>query len=190
VGTSENAATENSRGMGSIHLLTLCTGNAARSVMAAYSLQTLAQMQGLTLKVTSAGTHAIDGQPISRRTRAAILGIEELSTASLGHHRSRQLRESDLHGVDLVIAMEADHVRYVRRVHPEFAAKTATFTRLVEELPGGSSPLSARVGALGLGAVSLETEVDVLDPAGCDDETYHACAREVMGLCQELIVRL
>lgn len=171
-------------------ILTLCTGNAARSVMAAYMLGVLAQTQGVALEVRSAGTFAIDGQPMSRRTRLAITSLEELGVVDLASHRSRQLRAVDLDGVDLVVAMEADHVGYVRREHPESASKTATITRLCTSLPSGSSPLGRRVATLGLDGVDLDQTVDVPDPAGGEDATYQECARTLMGLCQELVLRL
>ena len=54
-------------------LLVLCTGNAARSVMAGFMLELLRDGRaGDPLHIVTAGTHTIDGQPMGMRTRAAL----------------------------------------------------------------------------------------------------------------------
>ncbi len=171
-------------------LLVVCTGNAARSVMAGFMLEYLSEAGGLGLRVATAGTHTVDGQPMSMRTRAALRAVDELADAAVGRHRSHQLSDADLDRADLVVAMEADHVRYVRRRHPGAAPRTATIRRLCADLGPGPGPLGARVGALGLESVELHADEDVADPAGRDEEVYVACALELWGLCRELAARL
>ncbi|MHB8220629.1 MAG: arsenate reductase/protein-tyrosine-phosphatase family protein [Acidimicrobiales bacterium] len=173
-----------------VGLLVLCTGNAARSVMAGFMLGYLAEANGVGIDVSTAGTHVVDGQPMSARTRTALSSVGALEGIDTSRHRSRQVRESDLERTDLVIAMEADHVRYVRRRHPDAAARTATIRRLCRDLPAGPAGLPARVAALDLGGVVLTDSEDVADPAGGDEAAYVACAHELFSLCQELIVRL
>ena len=105
-------------------------------------------------------------------------------------HRSRQLDPSELDRADVVVAMEADHVRYVRRRHPEAAARTATLRRLCRDLPPRPAPLARSGGRLDLAAVTLTDDEDVDDPAGHDDDVYVACARQLWALCQQLVDRL
>jgi protein-tyrosine-phosphatase len=179
-------------------LLVVCTGNASRSVMAGLMLEHLAARHGLGLSVTTAGTHAVDGLPLGARTLAALRTVPELADdhsgalASTGPaaHRSRQLCDEDLRRADLVVAMEAGHVRYVRRLHPSASPRTGVLRWLVRHLVPGPTPLADRVGALELEQAALDPADDVGDPAGHDDATYAACAAELWTLCKELVLRL
>jgi len=175
---------------GAAGILVLCTGNAARSVMAGYMLGQLAEDLGIPLRITTAGTHALEGQPISLRTRAALAGVGPFGERPLSAHRSSQLDAFGVGDADLVVAMEADHVHFVRRRFPQAAPRTATLRRLCRDLPPPPPALSDRVRALELDQVVLDRYEDVPDPAGGDDETYALCAAELWELCQELANRL
>jgi protein-tyrosine-phosphatase len=143
-----------------------------------------------TLHIVTAGTLTIDGQPMGLRTRAALLGIPELADTAFGRHRSRQVYGPDLERADLVVVMEADHVRFVRRQFPEAAGRTATIRRLCDDLASPPPSLPQRVAALNLGDAVLRDEDDVIDPAGGDEAQYTACAAELWSLCQTLITLL
>jgi protein-tyrosine-phosphatase len=174
-------------------VLVVCTGNAARSVMAGYMLERLAARRGVPLEVVTAGTHALDGQPMSTRTFAALGTIPALAGVAASAHRSHQLASCDVAAADLVVAMEAGHVRFVRRHHPAAAARTGTIRRLAAELGPGPTPLvglTERLDALALAEVALSEGDDVADPAGKDDACYAACAAELWVLCGELVARL
>jgi protein-tyrosine-phosphatase len=160
------------------HVVTLCTGNAARSVIAG---ALLADAPGLL--VSTRGTHVIEGLPMSVRTSDA---IKALGASSPGH-RSRQLSTVDLATADLVVAMEIEHVAYVRRHHPEAAQCTATLRRLARDLPNGSGTLAARVAVLDLANVTLEPWEDVADPAGGDAAVFQQCAAEILELLEPLL---
>ena len=175
---------------GPIHIVTLCTGNAARSVMAGVMLVQLAEHEGVEVVVTTAGTHAVEGQPMSGRTRSAIESIGQLDTSGIVRHRSHQLSVADCRAADVIVAMEADHVRYVRRNHAEAAVKTATIRRLVGDLDAEGEPLVRLLETLGLEEVDLELDVDVIDPAGGEQPEYDACAAELWALCQSFVMLL
>jgi protein-tyrosine-phosphatase len=165
-----------------LHVVTLCTGNAARSVMAGAILRE--HVPGLT--VTTSGTHVIEGMPMSWRTRDAIasLGLE------VPNHRSRQATQHELDNADMVIALAREHVMWMRRVHPAAAPRTATLKRLARDLPADGAPLFERLARMRLHEVQLEPGEDVLDPAGGDLDVFVDCAREIADLLHELIPRL
>ncbi len=172
-------------------LLVLCTGNAARSVMAGFMLEHLRDGRpGPPLRIITAGTHTIDGQPMGMRTRAALSRIPELADTDFRRHRSRQVHGVDLVHADLVVVMEADHVRFVRRQFPDAAAKTATIRWLCDHLGPPPPALGERVVALGLGEVGVSDDDDVLDPAGEEADVYAACVDELWGLCRTLVTLL
>ncbi|MEY2398293.1 MAG: protein arginine phosphatase [Actinomycetota bacterium] len=159
----------------------VCTGNAARSVMAG---AVLSHMGGA--RVVTAGTMVVEGLPMSWRTRHA---LQELGV-TVPAHRSRQLSDADARDADVIVCFETFHVAYVRRTHPEAAAKTATIRRLVRDLPSTSGTLSERVARLDLDKVTLEDWENVEDPAGGELDVVVSCAQDVAALVDELAATL
>lgn len=159
----------------------LCTGNAARSVMATVITRSRTE----DLAVRGAGTHSIEGLPMSQRTRQALanLGLSD------GTHRSHQLSDRDVAEATLVVAFAPEHVEYVRRNHPDGAARTATVKRLARDLPGGAATLRDRVATMGLAEVALEDWEEVVDPAGHELPEFKRCAIEIDGLLEAVLPR-
>jgi protein-tyrosine phosphatase len=160
------------------HLVFLCTGNAARSVMAGAILA--AHLDDV--EITTAGTHVVEGMPMSWRTREALAGLD----VAAPRHRSTQLRDPHVDTADLVVALAGEHVAYVRRTHPEAAARTGTLRRLARDLPATGATFAARVSALHLELIALDPWEDVVDPAGGDLPEFEECAREIHALLHQL----
>jgi protein-tyrosine-phosphatase len=139
------------------------------------------------LRITTAGTHVVEGMPMSWRTRDAIAGLGVERTM----HRSHQLNDADVAAADVIICLAAEHVAYIRRTHPEAAAKTVTLRRLVSDLPvtPGAS-FGKRLAALQLADAELDPTEDVEDPAGGDLPVFRACAREIQHLIDLLVPEL
>ena len=164
------------------HIVFLCTGNAARSVMATVMFRDRHD----AYRVSGAGTHVVEGHPMSVRTRRAL----ERHGLADHTHRSRQMWRADANAT-LVVAMAPEHVRWVRTHHPDAAARTATLKRLVQLLPGArGDTLAARVRALALADVELADWEEVVDPAAGEQPVFDACADELDALVAGLIAAL
>lgn len=160
----------------------LCTGNAARSVMATV----MARDRAPTLEVRGAGTLSIPGLPMSQRTRLALEALDLQDP----QHRSHQLEADDAEWADVIVAFEPNHIRYLRRHYPLAAPVAATLPRLIRDLAPTTSPLSERLEALGLAGVDIGDWEEVIDPAGGDQDVFHACAAEISELLDALLPRL
>ena len=170
----------------------VCTGNAARSPMAAAMLR--GRDDYGRLNVHSAGTLVVEGQPLGWRTRAA-LGRIGLTSQS---HRSRQFTAKDAAAADLIAVMEPSHVAWMRRRFPEAAAVTGCLRRLARDLPSAAVTPSTddrlsireRVASLGLASIVPEPWEEVVDPGAGDRTVFHRCAIELLPLIDELYRRL
>lgn len=158
----------------------LCTGNAARSVMA----RIMFEIRAPNYVAVGAGTLVLEGHPMSQRTRKALEGFEISDPA----HRSSQFGEKHVE-VDLVVAMEPSHIQWIRKNFPEVAPRAATLPRLVQKLPEYGS-LHERIKKLNLAEVEIESWEEVVDPASGDQEVFDLCAAEIDRLINQLIDRL
>jgi protein-tyrosine-phosphatase len=165
-----------------LSIVCVCTGNAARSVIAGAAFADRLP----DARVATCGTHVVEGMPLSWRTQS---GINAVGLHVRGH-RSRQARGDELEAADLIVGLAPDHVAWVRRNHPGAASRTATLRRLCRDLPGTQGSWETRLAALDLAAVTLESWEEVVDPAGGEEEDYIRCAQDVVALVDVLAVEL
>ncbi len=153
-----------------MNVVTVCTGNVARSVMLALMLESL---RGAPVR--SRGTHATGGQGVSARTLAA-LASAGLDPAPARAHRSAPLVADDLAWADVVLCAEAGQVALARAISP--GAPVAT----VGQVARATGDLVARLAA----STAPDPAYDVPDPAGGDQAAYDECARVLWGYAREI----
>jgi protein-tyrosine phosphatase len=159
-------------------ILTVCTGNICRSPAVE---RLLASKLGPTVKVTSAGTHALVGHPISEPMATLLRsgGIKEMPFAA------RRLSEQLLKEADLVLPLTRAQRGLVVELWPGAVRRTFTlreFARLLSwidpsTIPAGT-PAERLRAALSLAAAergrqrTSPNEDDVVDPYRLSDEVY------------------
>lgn len=164
----------------------LCTGNAARSVMGSAMLRARLGDDPV-VSVSSGGTHVLPDQVMSVRTRTAL----ERHGLRDPFHRSHQLSVADIERATVILAMEPDHLRWIRRRHPEAAPITGSFKRIVRDLGGADAgSLGERVAAMSLAEVEFEDWEEVIDPGGGEQPDFDAAAAELSALVDRLITLL
>lgn len=112
-------------------VLFVCLGNICRSPLAEAALRRECAAAGLDWTIDSAGTgdwHV--GQPPDERARA----VAAKNGVDIGHLRGRQVRASDFHDFDHVIAMDRQNLRDLESIRPPRA--TARLSLLFDHVEG------------------------------------------------------
>lgn len=122
-------------------ILTVCTGNIARSPLAAQLLR-FESNDLPSIRVHSAGTGALVGAPMMPQSKAI---ATRLGVPATEEHVARQITERHVLEADLVLAMSREHRRSSVELTPRALRKAFTvreFARLANELPPGALAVS------------------------------------------------
>jgi protein-tyrosine phosphatase len=174
-------------------ILTVCTGNVCRSPAVE---RMLASELGPTVKVASAGTHALVGHPISEPMAALLRskGIREMPFAA------RRLSEQLLKETDLVLPLTRAQRGLVVELWPAVVRRTFTlreFARLlgsVDQAAISETSTAERLSAaIPLAAAqrgrerAMPQEDDVVDPYRLGDEVYSESFGQIFSAVQVII---
>jgi protein-tyrosine phosphatase len=174
-------------------ILAVCTGNVCRSPAVE---RLLASKLGPTVTVSSAGTHALVGDPISDPMAALLLdsGFEPDS------FEARRLSEYMLKEADLILSMTRAQRGLVVELWPAAVRRTFTlreFARLLEwvdpaALPAGPPVERLRVAvplaAAGRGKERMSSdEDDVVDPFRLSKAVYEASFAQIAAAVDAIV---
>ena len=170
-------------------VLFVCTGNICRSPTAeALARRELARYPGVPLQVSSAGSHALEGNPAASRSMLAA----STRGASLERHFARELTRRRVRSAGLILCMAAEHRPFVLSYDRSAANRTfllASFARVAGQWDWlASSP--AELVALAAEHAREQDGDDVDDPLGHPAEVYAACAERLDGLVTPVIAAL
>ena len=170
-------------------VLFVCTGNICRSPTAeALARRELARYPGAPLEVSSAGSHALEGNPAASRSMLAA----STRGASLERHFARELTRRRVRSAGLILCMAAEHRPFVLSYDRSAANRTfllATFARVAGEWDWLAGSPAELVALAAEHARELDGD-DVDDPLGHPAEAYAACAERLDGLVTPVIAAL
>lgn len=167
----------------SFGVLFVCTANICRSTYA--ELVTRSQVPA-EVRVTSAGTHALVGRPMDEVMAGALAG-----RADHRDHQAQQVTRQLVEAADLVIAMSAEHRRYILDEWPKCAKKTFVIGQAARELAQAPDELSRSGIAEYLAGHRTSTPDDsVADPYGLGVEAARVSAAQIDALLAPIVQRL
>ena len=159
-------------------VLFVCTGNICRSPTAeALARRELARYPGVPIQVSSAGSHALEGNPAARRSLLAA----SARGASLERHAARELTRQRVKAADLVLCMAAEHRPFVLGYDRSAANRTfllASFARVADQWDWLAASPADLVALAAEHALDQDGD-DVDDPLGYPAEVYAACAERL-----------
>jgi protein-tyrosine phosphatase len=176
-------------GGGPFGVLFVCTGNICRSPTAeALARRELARYPAAPIQLSSAGSHALEGNPAASRSvlAAATRG------ASLERHFARELTRRRVRAAGLILCMAAEHRPFVLSYDRSAASRTfllATFARVASQWEWLAGSPAELVALAAEHARELDGD-DIDDPLGHPAEAYAACAERLDGLVTPVIAAL
>ena len=173
-----------------LRVLFVCTGNIARSPMAAGLLAAMARERGVPIEVRSAGLVTED-RPAAPEAVALLArrGID------IGEHRSTLLRPESVADADLILGMERQHAREAAVLAPERVARCHPLLALARSASGapreGAEDVRSwldRIGAIRAPYELLgrDHQDAIPDPYGRGKAAFRAALNEIEGALDSL----
>jgi protein-tyrosine phosphatase len=170
-------------------VLFVCTGNICRSPTAeAIARRELGRYPGVPLRVSSAGSHALEGNPAASRSLLAAAA----RGAALDAHHARELTRRRVRAAGLVLCMAAEHRPFVLSYDRSAAGRTfvlAAFARAAMQWEWLARSPAELVDLAVEHARDLPGD-DVNDPLGQPAEAYAACAERLDALVTPVVAAL
>jgi protein-tyrosine phosphatase len=161
-------------------ILFVCTGNICRSPIAEKMLEQRNIEQGLALHVSSAGTRALNGQPMHPQSRRV---LEERGIESDGFV-SQLLTTKIAVDADLILGLSREHRAVARQLAPvrwkrmyalrEIALRTGVEGALAE-------------GRMSSGPDPTDPRLDIEDPIGKDPRVFDNVAEKIGAAVDDLV---
>lgn len=120
-----------------LRILAVCTGNICRSPIVEQLLRE--RLPALEFDVTSAGTQAVPGAPM---TESALEMARRLELRYAQEHRAAQVTAGEIRRADLVLGLDRGHRRQVVEMVPAASRRTVTlreFAEIISALPERTS---------------------------------------------------
>lgn len=114
-----------------LSFLFICTGNICRSPLAEAAMQREVKQRGLVIDVASAG---LDGWHVGDAPDDRAQCVAKLAGLEIGHYRARRLSSTDFQRFTHILALDAGHLRELKRLAPPEARKKISL--LMDYLPG------------------------------------------------------
>jgi protein-tyrosine-phosphatase len=170
-------------------VLFVCTGNICRSPTAeALARRELARYPGAPIRLSSAGSHALEGNPAASRSMLAAA----TRGADLERHFARELTRRRVRAADLILCMAAEHRPFVLGYDRSAADRSfllATFARVASQWEWLATSPAELVTLAAEHARELDGD-DIEDPLGHPPEVYAACAERLDGLVTPVMAAL
>jgi protein-tyrosine phosphatase len=171
-------------------VLFVCTGNICRSPVAeAIARRELARHPGAALRVSSAGSHALEGNPAASR----MLVAASTRGADLQWHHARELTRRRVRAAGLILCMAEEHRPFVLAYDRAAARRTfvlAAFARAASQWEWlAKSPAELVDLAADQAGRTLPGD-DIDDPLGHPQEAYAACAERLDALVTPVMTAL
>ena len=145
-------------------ILFVCTANVCRSPMAQAIFNALAEDEGLHFRAQSAGTAALEGEPMAPYAAAA---LEEAGIYP-GPNRARQVSPTMMEEAELVLAMGPRHAAALHRLEGELALGIRTLSGYATGVGGEEVP----------------------DPYGLTMTAHRSTLRQICGYVERVVDRL